>query len=75
MGRSKTEASHIKRLITQAAETGGPRYATCPRIAERTGKFVLGYADQISVSISMNNFFMVKTASVYKEAAKPFVIE
>jgi hypothetical protein len=38
-------------------------------------KFVLGYADQISVSVSMNNFFMVKTASVYKEAVKPFVIE
>jgi hypothetical protein len=28
-------------------------------------KFVLGYKEQKSVSISMNDYFMVKTASVY----------
>ena len=28
-------------------------------------KFVLGYTEQKSVSVSMNDYFMVKTASVY----------
>jgi len=38
-------------------------------------KFVLGYTEQKSVSISMNDYFMVKTASVYSEANAPCNIE
>ena len=33
-------------------------------------KFVLGYATQKSVSVSMNEYFMVKTASVYSNPAQ-----
>ena len=35
-------------------------------------KFVLGYTEQKSVSVSMNEYFMVKTASVY--AGKPDIL-
>jgi hypothetical protein len=38
-------------------------------------KFVLGYTEQKSVSVSMNEYFMVKTASVYSGAKVPRDIE
>jgi hypothetical protein len=38
-------------------------------------KFVLGYKAQESVSVSMNKYFIVKTASVYSNPAKAFVVE
>ena len=38
-------------------------------------KFVLGYTEQKSVSVSMNEYFMVKTASVYSGAKAPRDIE
>jgi len=40
-----------------------------------TFKFVLGYSEQKSVSVSMNEYFMVKTASVFNGASKPREIE
>ena len=38
-------------------------------------KFVLGYTEQKSVSVSMNDYFMVKTASVYSGMKAPHDIE
>jgi len=38
-------------------------------------KFVFGYTEQKSVSVSMNEYFMVKTASVYSGAKAPRDIE
>jgi hypothetical protein len=38
-------------------------------------KFVLGYAASEQKSVSMNEYFMVKTASVYSGAEKPVVID
>ena len=38
-------------------------------------KFVLNYTDQKSVSVSMNEYFFVKTASVYSGAENPREIE
>jgi len=38
-------------------------------------KFVLGYTEQKSVSVSMHDYFMVKTASVYSGAVNPRMIE
>ena len=37
-------------------------------------KFVLGYKGQESVSISMNRYFMVRTASTYSDPAKTVVV-
>jgi len=37
-------------------------------------KFVLGYMGQKSVSVSMNEYFLVRTATVYDGAAK-FIVE
>jgi len=39
-----------------------------------TFKFVLGYKEQKSVSVSMNDYFLVKTASVYGEKPKNLTI-
>jgi hypothetical protein len=38
-------------------------------------KFVLNYTEQKSVSVSMNEYFFVKTASVYSGGAASAVIE
>ena len=38
-------------------------------------KGVLGYKDNNSVSVSMNDYFMVKTASLYSGRDTPLVIE
>jgi len=38
-------------------------------------KFVLGYTEQKSVSVSMNEYFMVKSASVYSGANKSGISE
>jgi len=38
-------------------------------------KFVFGYTEQKSVSVSMNEYFMVKTASVYAGKPKGLTIE
>ena len=38
-------------------------------------KFVLNYTEQKSVSVSMNEYFFVKTASVYSGSAASAVIE
>ena len=38
-------------------------------------KFVLDYREQKSVSVSMNEYFFVKTASVYSDRAASAVIE
>jgi len=38
-------------------------------------KFVLGYSEQKSVSVSMNDYFFVKTASIYDGKTKQFTIE
>jgi hypothetical protein len=38
-------------------------------------KFVLGYSEQKSVSVSMNDYFLVKTASVYGGRTASVIIE
>ena len=38
-------------------------------------KYVLGYSEQKSVSVSMNEYFLVKTASVYSGKPNTVVIE